>query len=132
VSPTTLSVIDVVHGSLAEKYGIKPYSLIGMLGIIFFSTLLKSEFIVSNISTVLLNFFLVFLFYLFSLTAGLVAKAFIKEEKMWKTFLYSIFLKNISISLALSVISFPESSIYLVVAFLVQLPLASLIMHKIE
>ncbi len=28
MSPTTLAVIDVVHGSLAEHYGIKPYSLI--------------------------------------------------------------------------------------------------------
>ena len=115
-----------------NKEKIKLVGMSGMLLIIFVSTLLKSEFIIEHVSEIVINFILILVYYLISVGIGYTGRSVFGDIKDWIAFLYTVFLKNISIALGLSVVLFPESVIYLVIAYLIQLPLASYIMHRIE
>ena len=80
----------------------------------------------------MVNFILILVYYLIAFVIGYMGRSVFEDIKDWIAFLYTIFLKNISIALGLSVVLFPESVIYLVIAYLIQLPLAYYIMHSIE
>jgi len=96
----------------------KKISLIGMLLIIFLSGYLKSEYMLHIFSKNIFNILGVILFYLISFGISYLI------SKQNPTIFYCLFLKNISISLGLSVILFPEAVIYLVISYLLQIPIA--------
>ena len=116
----------------SNKEKLRLIGMSGMLMIILVSMLLKAAYIASNIYNILVNILLILIYYLVCIFVAYASKIFIKDSKDWIAVFYSLFLKNISISLGLCVILFPESVIYLVVAYLIQLPLASFAMHKLE
>ncbi len=129
-----LIISQILRFLLSDKFvsdhkdNIKLIGIFGMILIVFISTFLKSDFIISHLNEILINFVLMLLFYSISLSIGLLGKLFFKDPKDQIAFFYTTFSKNLSISLSLCVFLFPESVIYLVIAYLIQLPLGIFIM----
>ncbi len=113
-----------------HKDNIKLTGIFGMILIVFISTFLKADFIVSHLNEILINFVLMLVFYLISLFIGSFGKLFFDDPKDQIAFFYTTFSKNLSISLCLCVLIFPKSVIYLVIAYLIQLPLGIFVMCK--
>ncbi len=120
-----------LNDEVMEK--MRALSIFGMLSIIFISGFEKSYLVFEKIDYFLSGISYILVFYGCVLLTAFVSKK-AAESKFGKkegvTVFYTTFLKNITISLGLSALIFPSSIIYFVIAYIVQLPTASLFYHR--
>ncbi len=120
-----------ITGEVKKK--MKSLSILGMLSIIFISGFEKSALIFQNTKYFISGMFYILAFYGGVLLTALIYKSIVSKKfgaKEGITAFYTTFLKNITISLGLSALLFPASIIYLVLAYIVQLPTASYLYHR--
>jgi hypothetical protein len=112
------------------KVKLKSLSILGMLGVVFFSGISNSKHLLTNYQEVAISCTFVLVYYLLALLVALsLSRLFSYEDKV--TVFYTLFLKNITIALGISLLLKPGIAFYFVVAYLIQIPVASLMYHKL-
>ncbi len=108
-------------------------SSLGVILIVFVAISLKSKTILGNFSLVGKILIPLVLFYLVVFIIAFIATKLVKDKKDKIPFIYSVTLRNLTIALGISLSSFGESMAVLLIAlaYIIQLPIASLYMKFI-
>ena len=129
---------DITRRLIIRRFGrttfkkIKPHlsgiSSLGVVMIIFVAMSLKAGQILGNLDGALLTLIPLVLFYVLSFGAGLAAgRAFLPREKMI-ALVYGTAMRDLSIAVAIAMLSFPGAVLPIAMAYAVQVPSAALIM----
>lgn len=135
---------DLTRRLLIKLYGIEGYkkmkpnfggiSSIGVLLIVFISMALKSKTIITQLDLVVLSIIPLVIFYvLLVIISNFIGNKFL-DKKDRISLVYSTSLRNLTIALGLAISSFSESlAVFLIaIAYIVQLPVASLYMKFVN
>ncbi len=108
-------------------------SSLGVILIVFVAISLKSRTILGNFSLVGKILIPLVLFYVTVFIISFIATKLVKDHKDKIPFIYSVTLRNLTIALGISLASFGESMAVLLIAlaYIIQLPIASLYMKFI-
>jgi arsenite transporter len=124
--------IIVRKAGLATFKKIKPHlsgvSSLGVVMIIFVAMSLKAGQILGNLNGAMMALVPIVLFYAISIGVGLAAgKAVLCREKM-VALVYGTAMRDLSIAVAIAMLSFPGAVLPIALAYAVQVPTAALIM----
>lgn len=135
---------DLTRRFIINKYGNDKYkkmkpnfggiSSFGVLLIVFISMALKSKIILSQLDMVFISFIPLIIFYLsLSIISHLIGNKFLTDVDRI-SLVYSISLRNLTIALGLTLSTFSGSlAVFLIaIAYIVQLPIASIYMKLVN
>ena len=129
---------DLTRRLIVKRYGkkvfmkIKPHlssvSSLGVVLIIFVAMSLKAHQILSDAPAAALTMVPLLLFYTFSVGMGIViGKVFLKREEMI-ALIYGTSMRDLSIAVAIAMLSFPGAVLPIALAYAIQVPAAAVIM----
>ena len=129
---------DLTRRGIVRRFGIenfkkiKPHlssvSSLGVVLIIFVAMSLKANQILGDINAAALTLFPIALFYAISIGTGLyVGRAFLDRGKAI-ALVYGTAMRDLSIAVAIAMLSFPGAVLPIALAYAIQVPLAAVIM----
>jgi ACR3 family arsenite transporter len=129
---------DLTRRGIIRLYGmegfkkVKPHlssvSSLGVVMIIFVAMSLKAHQILSDVNAAVATLVPLVLFYAISIGFGLfLGRAFLNREKMI-ALVYGTAMRDLSIAVAIAMLSFPGAVLPIALAYAIQVPLAAIIM----
>ena len=129
---------DLTRRGIIRRFGVEGYrilkphlssvSSLGVVMIIFVAMSLKAHQILSDVHAAALTLAPLVLFYILSIGCGIfLGRAFLDRDKM-VALIYGTAMRDLSIAVAIAMLSFPGAVLPIALAYAIQVPLAAIIM----
>jgi arsenite transporter len=122
--------------SLDTYKKLKPHlssvSSLGVILIIFVAMSLKAHQILGNINAAVLTLVPLALFYIVSIGLGLLLGGMFLDREKMIALVYGTAMRDLSIAVAIAMLSFPGAVLPIALAYAIQVPLAAIIMNLMK
>ena len=133
---------DLTRRAILKKYGKKKFmqlkpnfsgvSSLGVLMIVFIAMCMKSNEILADISTSLMTLIPLIIFYGLMLTVSIIIGKFMLDRGKAIALTYSTSMRDLSVAIAIAMLSFPEAVLLIALGYMIQPPLAAVYMKYLR